>query len=201
MQPNATTNAIVQYHRNRLGLPEVQVLGWRDEHTQTNRFDALCRWGDLNNCKILDLGCGYGDLKYFLDARFHTFEYIGVDLMPEFIFLARQRFTHIRNTQFMQMDFTTSAWPSVDIILASGSLNYQSNDPDHPYAIIRRMWAHARIGIAFNLLDQRQQESTGFLQSYDSAKILAFCRQFDPQAELVTQYHPEDFTILMRKTE
>lgn len=66
MQQNeSTTNAIMQYHRMRLVLPEVKTLGWRDAHTQESRFAAFCRWGDLNGLKVLDLGCGYGDLKYF----------------------------------------------------------------------------------------------------------------------------------------
>ena len=200
MQQNeSTTNAIMQYHRMRLVLPEVKTLGWRDAHTQESRFAAFCRWGDLNGSKILDLGCGYGDLKYFLDECFDEFEYIGVDLMPEFIATARQRFAHVELTHFIQMDFSAGGWPPVDVIFASGSLNYRSNDLQHPYPIISQMWEQARLGIAFNLLDDRKQESSGFIQAYDPVRILGFCRQLDPHAELLTDYHPEDFTILMRK--
>jgi len=193
-------NAIVQYHRQRMGLPNVQPLGWRDEHTQSSRFAALCDWGDMSECSILDLGCGYGDLKLFLDERFHQIEYTGVDLLPEFIVIARERYGHLPSTHFIQMDFAKNPWPLVDIVLASGSLNYRSSDAAHPFPIIRHMWERARKGIAFNLLDIHKQAPTDILQSYDPQTILAFCRQLDPDAELVMDYHPEDFTLRLRKT-
>ena len=41
---------------------------------------------------VFDLGCGYGDLKTYLNQKFSDFTYIGIDQMPEFIAVAQERF-------------------------------------------------------------------------------------------------------------
>ena len=61
---------MLTYHRRRLGQAPLKELGWRDAFSQASRFAALCRWGDLSDKIVLDLGCGHGDLKPYFDARF-----------------------------------------------------------------------------------------------------------------------------------
>ncbi len=79
---------IIHYHRHRIkafNCGTVQSLGWKGDDSQQKRFDVLAGVADLNGTSILDLGCGQGDLKCFLDKRFSAFSYIGIDQMPEFI--------------------------------------------------------------------------------------------------------------------
>ena len=192
-------DAVLNYHRKRLGRPRAQALGWRSAETQEQRFATLCQWGDLTDLSVLDLGCGYGDLKGFLDARAHGIQYFGVDFVPEFIAEAKRLYRQRGDAQFFLADFLSADLPNADVIMASGSLNYHCENPEHPYTTIQRMWNAARRGVAFNLLDADQQKAEGPLQVYNSQAVLDFCRQLDSDAELVTGYHPEDFTILMRK--
>ena len=42
-----------------------KTLEWF-KNRQDIRFKALSEMGDLNNCSILDVGCGFGDLYGFL---------------------------------------------------------------------------------------------------------------------------------------
>jgi SAM-dependent methyltransferase len=191
--------AILQYHRRRIGDPGRCALGWRSADSQRLRFDVLCRVGDMSGCKVLDLGCGHGDLKRFLDQRFADVAYLGVDHMPEFIDEARRRHGHLPHTGFVQADMLNAVFPEVDYVLASGALSYRSRNALYPYNAIRQMWEAATRGLAFNLLDANVFEANHVLCGQDPDAILAFCRTLDPAAELVTGYVADDFTILMRR--
>lgn len=189
---------VVQYHRGRIDIPELDALGWRSPDSQRLRFDALCRIGDLGGSKVLDLGCGYGDLKPFLDQRFTDVAYLGIDHMPEFIDEARRRHGHLPRTGFVQADMLNAVFPKVDYIVASGAMSYRSSNALYPYNLIRQMWEAAERGIAFNLLDANVFQADYVLCGQDPREILDFCQTLDPATELVTGYVPDDFTILMR---
>jgi 2-polyprenyl-3-methyl-5-hydroxy-6-metoxy-1,4-benzoquinol methylase len=84
---------VIHYHRYRIehfdaGTPE--SLGWRGDASQLRRFEILSGLGDFSGHSILDAGCGYGDLKAYLDQRCPGFNYLGVDQMPEFIEEAKE---------------------------------------------------------------------------------------------------------------
>ena len=42
-------------------------LGFGQKSSQTKRFEAMLALGDLDDARILDVGCGFGD---FLEFRF-----------------------------------------------------------------------------------------------------------------------------------
>ncbi|MBK9577001.1 MAG: class I SAM-dependent methyltransferase [Fibrobacterota bacterium] len=193
------TARMITFHRRRLGQAPLKQLGWRDAHSQIVRFDALCRWGDLSGKVVLDLGCGHGDLKPHLDARFSDLKYLGLDIMPEFVEEARRRYGHLPDTHFLQANFLTTGLPDVDVVLACGSLNYWTENVLHPEPTILKMWEIAKLGVAFNLLDENEFASDQVLCGHDPDQILSFCRNLDPTAELDHGYSPEDFTILMRR--
>ena len=87
----------------------------------------------------------------------------------------------------------------MDVVIASGSLNYKSNNPFHPWECISRMWEAANKGIVFNLLDAGNFETDTVLCGYDPKKVLTFCRYLDPSAQIFSGYLPDDFTMVMRK--
>ena len=146
---------------------------------------------------IMDLGCGHGDLKPFLDERYPDITYLGVDFLPEFIVEAKHRYSNLPNTHFLQVDFLNAEFPNVDVIIASGSLNYRSENALHPFQTIEKMWRSSQKGIAFNLPDASKIEEDPLIQGRNPQEILDFCRKLDPQAELHTDYLPDDFAILM----
>jgi len=187
------------FHRARFGAAPLTELGFRNADSQLQRFAALCGWGDMSGCVVLDLGCGHGDLRPFLAERFSDMQYLGVDFLKEFVAVAEQRYGHLPGTQFLQADFLTAGLPDVDIVIASGSLNYRSDNELHPWQTISRMWNCARKGIAFNLLDARHFVADDILGGYDPDEVLRFCRQLAPEAELLTGYLPDDMTLFLRR--
>ena len=191
---------IMHYHRRRIGAfneGTVGALGWRGVESQIKRFEVIASVGDLSGRTLLDVGCGYGDLKGFLDQRFTDFGYIGIDQMPEFITEAKARYNDHPDTHFYQTDFTTVDFPTVDFVIASGALVYRCDNP-HFYAdMIRKMYDAATQALAFNMLDASRFPDHPLLIGHDRGKIAAFCRTLSPRVTLVKDYLEDDFTVFM----
>jgi hypothetical protein len=149
----------------------------------------------------MDMGCGTGDLKPYLDQRYIDFSYIGIDHVPEFIEHANKKMGDDARTYFFSADFINDGFPIVDYIFASGALSYRCGNHVFPYSIIRKMYLHARKGVAFNLLDHdyHRYPTDHVLKSYNRYEILGYCLRLATRAELVTGYLPDDFTIMLYK--
>jgi SAM-dependent methyltransferase len=63
---------VIHFHRHRIaefGADSVRALGWVSEASQTSRFEVVAQAADFNDSSVLDLGCGTGDLKAFLELK------------------------------------------------------------------------------------------------------------------------------------
>ncbi|WP_423840954.1 class I SAM-dependent methyltransferase [Vibrio mytili] len=193
---------IAYYHHKRhkqFGHDKARTLGWQDKYSQISRFEALCRDLDLNDKTILDLGCGYGDLLEFIERRGQQPKsYTGIDQLRSFLYNAEQRDFRTQ-TEFICGDFSRLTLQDSDYVFASGSLNYQSSNPHHTIEMIERMYATAREGCVFNLLDEAKLPSMKMLASHNKEGVLRYCRILCSRVELVEGYSEHDFTIVMRK--
>ena len=191
---------IINYHRHRIETfaeGTIGALGWRRVESQIKRFEVIAAVGDLNGCTLLDVGCGYGDLKEFLDQRFSGFTYIGIDQMPEFIAEAKARYESHPNTYFTQTDFTKADFPTVDYVIASGALGYRCDDPDFYADMIRKMYQATTQALVFNMLDASRFPHDQLLVGHDRDKIAAFCRTLSPRVTVTEGYLEDDFTVFM----
>ena len=66
------------------------ALGWL-KGRQELRFKIFSEIGELNNSKILDVGCGFGHLSKFLKKKYTKFNYLGIDINKQFIDIAREK--------------------------------------------------------------------------------------------------------------
>ena len=201
---------IKHYHHKRaktLADNTARVQGWHSLDAQQNRFQALCQPLNLMNKSILDLGCGYGDLKRYVDKlndqppniNKHISNYIGVDQHKAFIKSARLQFINSAKTKFIKADFSNMTLPKVDIVMASGSLNYYSREKDYLQKLIIKMYNSASYAVAFNLLDCRHFTSSKLLIAHDPQEILEFCRLICVDSQLFDNYEKNDFTIIMKR--
>lgn len=191
---------IMHYHRHRIAEYQdgtVKALGWRGSESQLKRFEVLATIGDLNGAAILDVGCGYGDLKAFLDQRFSAITYIGIDQMPEFIAQAKSIYKNHANTYFYQTDFSTVDFPSVDYVLASGALGYRCADLGFYPRMIQKMFAATKQGVAFNMLDAAYFPEDPLLTGHNPDHTLTFCRSLSPHVKWVRGYLDDDFTVFL----
>jgi SAM-dependent methyltransferase len=193
---------VLDFHRHRIGVfgrGSVESLGWRDARSQQQRFEVIASACDINGASVLDVGCGQGDLKGFLDERFSGFSYLGLEHVSAFVEQACAAWAHCPDTTFVQCDFSAVQLPVVDCVIASGALGYRCADPDFHLAMIRRMYAAARRTLVFNLLDADVFPDHPLLVGRDRAEVVALCRSLSPAVEVIDGYLDDDFTICVRR--
>jgi trans-aconitate methyltransferase len=191
---------IRHYHQHRsdtFQIGTVEALGWRAESSQIKRFEVIATVGDLTGSTLLDIGCGYGDLKGYLDQIYSDFTYIGIDQMPEFISEAKRRYGDYPDTYFYQTDFTTVEFPIVDYVIASGALAYRCQNRDFHFDMIRKMYKAANRAVAFNMLDAARFPEHDLLIGHDIGKIEQFCKSLSRRVKIITGYAADDFTVII----
>ncbi|MEZ9232244.1 class I SAM-dependent methyltransferase [Vibrio amylolyticus] len=191
------------YHYNRIkawsgNLSKIQ--GWSSDHSQQARFEIIKSATNFDGKSVLDLGCGYGELFDYLSQDYQLAAYTGVDQQHQFLRVAKKRLseTHLP-CQFVRADISQYSAPNSDVVIASGSLNYQSRDPEYLTKMINRMYAMANDIVIFNLLDSSTFPKQNLLTGYNKKGTLFYCKTLCSHVELIDGYANEDFTIVMRK--
>lgn len=194
--------AILRFHQDRIlafGRGSVEALGWRNLHSQQQRFEALARIGDLTGRSVLDVGCGHGDLCGYLRAHGHDVEYLGLDHLPELLDVAVERYGNWPRTRFLLGDFTSAELPQADYVLCSGALSYRHRDADLIPQMLDKLFRACRLGVGFNLLSQVAQ-AEGILVAYDPRTTFELCRRLTLSVRLVEGYLPDDFTVFLDRS-
>ena len=193
---------IVDRHRDsltRFGHAPA-ALYWSSREVQELRFRMLCDIGIAAGDSVLDVGCGFADLKGWIERWRCPVRYTGIDLSPDLLAVAAREYPDAR---LLRGDiFDLRAQPeSYDWVVLSGALSEPLSDEGrYAKAVIARMFQLARKGIAFNLLDARTKLLFSFgLQRFDPADMLAHCRSLTPHCQLHDDYLDNDFTIWMYK--
>ncbi len=126
---------------------------WKSRATQTVRFDVLMAMVDLRGRRILDAGCGLGDLcDYLIEAGTEYEHYLGIDGLASMA--EKGALKGLPRADFAALDFVAD--PSVlgmgkpDVIFFSGSLNTIAEGTARE--IILAAFERAKIGVVFNFL-------------------------------------------------
>lgn len=89
---NTRENNVTKYRElyEQYGVDE-RSLGWT-KNKQQIRFAQMFDQLDVKDANILDIGCGFGDLLKYLRRRDPecSFEYTGIDIVPEFVQIASE---------------------------------------------------------------------------------------------------------------
>ena len=86
---------------------------------QDLRFKALTK--NVTNGRLLDYGCGFGDLSFYLEKSKIFVEYHGCDLMTEFLSVAKR---NSPNNNFFLTKIDESINDKYDFIIACGVFNF-----------------------------------------------------------------------------
>ena len=190
------------FHKDRIkefGHNLAKAQGWSDITAQQTRFKTIFELADFNNASVLDVGCGYGNFKAFLDKQHATVDYIGLDQQPTFINHAQELYKSQQSTQFHEVDFSKCQLPKVDLVIACGVLSYRSSDANYYMNMIQRFYDTAQKACIFNMLDNKTFTSGPLIVAHDKEKIYQGCLKLSPKATLITGYLENDFTIKMPK--
>lgn len=192
---------IKKFHEDKIekyGSESAQSLAWFSQNDQLKRFEILTQIGDLNNCSVLDIGCGNGDLCYYLSQHYTNFSYHGIDMIAAFLDNAIEKNKDVSSAAFYLGDFMQGTLPVVDYILVSGSLNYKNNDPDFIFKTIAHLYIHCNIALGFNLLSKTVNPD-GILMAYVPKIISDFCKTLSDTVVVKENYIENDFTVMVYK--
>ncbi len=102
----------------------IESVGWHSKETQRKRFEVLSSFVSLEGKSILDVGCGKGDFYDFLKQHNITCRYVGIDISPEMIRLAKEAYPKgtFYCSDFNEFDYHSSP----DLIIANGIFNLKT---------------------------------------------------------------------------
>ncbi len=180
-------------------------VDWNSAESQELRFAQLCNVlppdGSFSVC---DIGCGYGALLHYLQARYRDFRYLGIDIAEEMVDAARAR-----NGSDGRSLFEVGSTPSAptDYCIASGIFNVRLKTPDaawknHIERSLSAMSRNSIKGFAFNCLTSYSDPERMRSELYyaDPCELFELCkRSLSKDVALLHDYGLYEFTILVRK--
>lgn len=197
---------IIARHKSSLFQhgPGPRALFWQDETVQTLRFDSLLTCGVESGDRILDVGCGLADLHRYMQSKELDVDYTGIDLSPDLIEAAQLRDPTLKLFVGDIFDFAP-ADQAYDWVLLSGALNEPlQDDGDYLRRCLPRLYASARKGLAFNLLnaDYPWPEKDLFhLQPYSPADVVQQLEKLSPFVDCRKDYMENDVSFFVWRDE
>lgn len=181
---------------------------YADRETQERRMAVLCEIGVARDSKLLDFGCGTGQLLAFLQRSMgYEGEYVGYDISPEAIELARS--AHPAGRFEVRNILEQPAEERFDFVLVSGVFNNLISDNRAFFeAVSRRLMAQMEVGYAFNMLSRFVDYFDDGLYYEDPLQAFRFCKeQLSPLVTLRHDYAvragsiPFEFSIYVHRTD
>ena len=170
-----------------------RALLWASRQTQELRFDAMLRLSDPKGLRVLDLGCGCGDLLNFLHSREASpSHYVGIEGVAELADIARRNHPNI-----LCADFVAEPWrirtADADIVYCSGALNTLDDGDFH--SVLRTAFDATRRGVVFNFLSSPMLAGETFLRWRYRRDVLSFARSMSRTVDVVEDYLEGDCTV------
>jgi SAM-dependent methyltransferase len=175
------------------------ALGWGPDAKQDLRFAALTAEVLARpTSSVLDVGCGFADLYPFLRARGWRGQYTGVDLVPEFVQIARQRHGNIQ----LVAGEPTALRGSWDFVIGCGIFNARLSAGDHlgyVRATLRTCFDLARLAVCVDFLSDRADYQSERASHADPLAVLELGLALSPRVVLAHDYLPHEFKLLVVK--
>lgn len=164
--------------------------------SQTTKYRVLADVANLDNRSVLDVGCGFADYADYLETRFTSVRYTGIDLSKRMIEEAKRRRTGLTLMHGSILDWSQSA--RYDIVTANGIFYLLGPDAKSSMKLlVERMFSMCTHAVAFNSLSSwaSQQQDGEFYA--DPLETVAFCRTITPWVVLRHDYLAHDFAIYL----
>lgn len=198
------SNKQLEYYKKKYQQhgASVRTLTWNTLVSQQHRFDILVSIGDLQDCSILDVGCGFGDLyKYLKNKNISISDYVGCDIIKEFINHAKEIYP---TTTFLCMDFLNNSRyidKKFDFVFASGLFAHKEEKWDeYLLNMTKKMFNFCNIGIAVNFLSNFSTNKDNFPYYADPSDVLrVLMKNISNKVTLRHDYRHNDFTVFLYK--
>jgi SAM-dependent methyltransferase len=164
---------------------------------QIAHYECLLDIGDINSSKILDFGCGKGDLLQFLKDRNIKVDYTGCDINEKLIMLAKEKYPDAR---FMVFDIDRDLLDQdYDFIFLCGVFNLRIAGLDEVIkSSLGKLFGRCRKGLAFNALSALNPKKDFELLYTAPDELFAFAvKELSPYVSLRHDRMDYDFTMFV----
>jgi 2-polyprenyl-3-methyl-5-hydroxy-6-metoxy-1,4-benzoquinol methylase len=183
----------LQLHGDR---PE--AVRWTSQG-QLLHFQSLLDIGSIEGSKVLDFGCGKGDLYQFLKEKGISIDYTGYDINEKLISLARQKYPDGRFRVFdMDKDVIEEDF---DYIFLCGVFNLRVSGLDETIRnVLTELFRHCSKGMAFNALSDLNPKKDFELHYTSPDELFRFAvLNLSPYVALRHDRLLYDFTLFVYK--
>lgn len=197
---NKRTDQTKSHYEPRLAIYDegYAIHDWESRKTQRRRFDVLIEHAQLEGARILDVGCGVGDLYGYLTCENgFRIDYVGVDILESMVDTAQGRYA---DGTFLCADLI-KANPfeerSFDVVYCSGTFNLAIGDhrcfAQTMLSVLVRLFERCLL---FNMLDADSPKRDPRYCYFDPDCVIRWevLNPFHPT--LITGYLPNDFSIV-----
>lgn len=192
---------IEAYYKPKIGkgLPDFEVLGWESKEAQYMRFEILTSNVDIRNKKLLDVGCGLGNLLEYLIEKGIDVEYTGVDILEDMIKSVKSK--NLPGKFYCMDIFKENPFglKSFDIIYTSGIFNLNmGNNIEFLKKAFGSFVELAKEKVVFNLLDRDSPNKEDTYYYYNHEQVVSMIVEQYSQVdgiEVVRGYLNNDFTV------
>lgn len=177
----------------------VETVGWSSVETQKMRFDVLTRNLDLKGKRILDVGCGLGDMIAWLEQKTDgSFDYVGIDICEGFIDYSRKKFSD--KYAFLLGDIFQKDLGKFDHILCSGTFSYKtSNNIQYAKLAIKKMIDLSENSVCVNFLSTYVDYQLEHNFHYDPIDMFSFAKDLSRWVTIYHDYPLWEFTLQLRQ--
>jgi SAM-dependent methyltransferase len=170
------TEHLKEFYKNefRLHGDSHSSVRYASRESQWSRYDILTEISDLASKTILDYGCGTGHLLEYLNQKNTRIkDYIGIDILPEFLEICKAKFS---SATFLQN--LGDCKKSFDYGIISGTFNDAlSNNRDFWKQVISDLFLRCNDGIAFNMMSKYVDYENPKLYYEDPSYVLDFVKK------------------------
>lgn len=181
----------------------LESVGWGSCESQHLRFEVLLRNINFDGKKILDVGCGFGDLIPFLESINPNFEYVGIDISLELLKVAKDRYKNKPNISFYEGDILSVdqyKLEGIDISVLSGTLTYKISD-NIAYAqqVLNKMYEVSKTAAASNFMSSYADYKNDKNYHFSPEELFSYSKSLFGKVVLFHDYPLHEFTIQIFK--
>ncbi len=174
-----------------------EALGWGKKDRRELRFEILSNRWNLENCNILDVGCGFGDFGAHLISKFKNIKYVGIDQSEQIVNIANAKFPQLDVRNKNLKDFSESSL-KFDFVFASGIFNdkrlFHWHKLKKELLMIRDL---SLKGFGFNFLTSNNEFKDSGVQYTSPSNLIREMYKFTNNIVLRNDYMPYEASIFV----
>ncbi len=189
---------IIDFHKQLIDKNGVANATGFSLASKLKRYDVIIEELAIKQGSLLDYGCNVGDFCDYVIQRTSLREYFGVDICPEFIEKAKQRYPFV---YFICSDAFNLKIKPIDYVVASGVFCYKyDRAKEINTTIMKILWGLTKRTMIFNVLNADYPQSNHDMLLYDVRELAIVAKELNcKNFGIRTGYLPNDITITLRR--